>query len=380
MRCIFGHPYEEAPALEDVRHATCIVVEQVLSKPITLKEGYVTSLINKLMERSYLDDHEPAVRKYAEDITPRIDKNVYTYLVNTYIKKIEPNAHDWNLRLVTNRAIWFLRKFLKIVGCGIYSAEQWHNIVMQYPETLCLIFAKSSDLFKEIGQKAQNSIIVHLIDNLDTRPSGLSDLEYLYEGKVLNDRQRDIFKEAIKKSKMEILKESGLKTSTCFDKIIEALEYHDWYTQNPAIQLILRNRVKNFGTLNTNQAEILGRNILQAADGDAKVAIRFLDLWVEEPNVWPNAMLRGALLECFLDDDYRFRLKTQHLGKIMHILSNYNEKDEIINFLYKKIKDSEPKRLIFKQEVNDSLEILNKYPEAVLITEYLQNFSQQLSS
>ncbi len=64
----------------------------------------------------------------------------------------------------------------------------------------------------------------------------------------------------------------------------------------------------------------------------------------------------------------------------MHILSNYNEKDEIINFLYKKIKDSEPKRLIFKQEVNDSLEILNKYPEAVLITEYLQNFSQQLSS
>ena len=207
---------------------------------------------------------------------------------------------------------------------------------MQYPETLCLIFAKSSDLFKEIGQKAQNSIIVHLIDNLDTRPSGLSNLEYLYEGKVLNDRQKDIFKEAIKKSKMEILKASGLKTSTCFDKIIEALESHDWYTQNPAIQLILRNRVKNFGILNTNQAEILGRNILQVADGDAKIAIRFLDLWIEEPNVWPNAMLRGALLECFLDDDYRFRLKTQHLGKIMHILSNYNEKDEIINFLTKK--------------------------------------------
>ena len=90
MRCIFGHPYEEAPSLEDVRHATCIVVEQVLSKPITLKEGYVTSLINKLMERSYLDDHEPAVRKHAEDITPRIDKNVYTYLVNTYIKKLNP--------------------------------------------------------------------------------------------------------------------------------------------------------------------------------------------------------------------------------------------------------------------------------------------------
>ena len=87
-----------------------------------------------------------------------------------------------------------------------------------------------------------------------------------------------------------------------------------------------------------------------------------------------NAILRGALLECFLDEDYRFRLKTKYLDKIMHILSNHNEKDEIIDFLYMKIKDSEPKRLIFRGEVNDSLEILNKYPEAVLITEYLKEF------
>ena len=39
MRCIFGHPYEEAPTEEEVRHAACTVVENVLSKPTTLKEG-----------------------------------------------------------------------------------------------------------------------------------------------------------------------------------------------------------------------------------------------------------------------------------------------------------------------------------------------------
>ena len=379
MRCIFGHPYEEAPSLEDVRHAACTVVEQVLSKPTTLKKGYVSSLINKLMEKPYLDDYEPAVRKHAEDITPRIDKNVYTYLVETYLKKIEPNVHDFNLELLINRAIWFLHKFLKIVGCRIYSAEQWHNLVMQYPKTLCLILAKNSNLFKEIGQKAQDSIIGYLIDDSDTRPSGLGDLECLYEGKVLTNRQKAIFEKAIEKSKMETLKASGLKTSTCFDKIIEALESHNWYTQNTAMKLIIKNGVENFGTLNTNQAEILGRNILQVADGKERVAIQFLDGQIGEPNFWSNDILRGALLECFLDDDYKFRLKTKHLNKIMRILSNHDEKDELINFLYTKVKDSDPKRLIFKQEVNDSLEILNKYPEAVLITEYLQNFSQQLS-
>ena len=138
--------------------------------------------------------------------------------------------------------------------------------------------------------------------------------------------------------------------------------------------IIQKNGVNNLGTLNTNQAEILGRNILQVADGEARAAIRFLDLWTERPKFWPNAILRGALLECFLDEDYRFRLKTKYLDKIMHILSNHNEKDEMINFLYTKIKNSKPKKLISKQDVNDSLEILNKYPEAVLITEYLKEF------
>ena len=46
----------------------------------------------------------------------------------------------------------------------------------------------------------------------------------------------------------------------------------------------------------------------------------------------------------------------------------------MINFLYTKIKNSKPKKLISKQDVNDSLEILNKYPEAVLIAEYLKEF------
>lgn len=378
MRCVFGHPYEEAPTEEEVRHAACTVVENVLSKPTTLKEGYVSSLIKNLMESSYLDNYEPAVSKHAESITPKLDKNVYGYLVEQYIKQVEPDADDWSLKLFTDRATWFLRKFLELVGCSIYSADKWHNLVIQYPQILCLILAKHPGLFKEIGQRAQDSIVSHLIDNSNIRPSGLNDLEYLYDDNVLNDRQKDRFQEAIEKSGMETLIASGLKTSTCFDRIIKALESLHFYTQNSAMQLIMQNGEKNLGNLDADQAGKLGRNILQTAEGNsdslyARDAVDFLDQWIGEPNAWPDDMLRGALLECFLDDDYKFRLKIRRLNKIMCILSKHKEKDELIKFLHEKLKDSEPKKSFYQEDIEKPLEILSNYPEAALITKCLKN-------
>ena len=380
MRCIFGHPYEEAPTVEEVIHAACTVVENVLSKPTTLKEGYVSWLIKNLMENpTFLDNYEPAVSKHAEDITPKLDKDVYDYLVEQYIKQIEPNADDWSLKLFTDRATWFLRKFLELVGCSIYSADKWHNLIIEYPQILCLILAKHPGLFKEIGQRAQDSIVAYLIDNSKIRPSGLSDLEYLYDDNALNDRQKDRFQEVIEKSGMETLIASGLKTSTCFDRIIKALKSLDWDIQNPAMELIMQNGGKNLGNLDADQAEKLGRNILQTAEGNsdsryARAAVDFLDQWIGEPNAWPDDMLRGALLECFLDDDYKFRLKIRRFNKIMCILSKHKKKDELINFLHEKLKDSEPKKSFYQEDIEKPLEILSNYPEAALITKCLKNY------
>ncbi len=373
MRCIFGHPYEEAPSEEEVGHAACTVVENVLSKPTTLKEGYVSSLIENLMKSSYLDNHEPTVSRYVESITPKLDKDVYGYFVEKYMKEIEPVATDVSLELLTNRATWFLRRFLELVGCGIFNVEQWHNLVIKHPQILCLILANRPELFKEIGQRAQDSIVARLIGSSNI-PSGLSDLECLYDADALNDRQKDRFQEAIGKTRIETLMASGLQISTCFDKIIEDLKSRDWYTQNPAMQLIMQNGENNLGNLEADQAEILGRNILQAANGDSNYAIRFLDWWIAEPDAWPDDMLRGALLECFLDDDYKFRLKIERLDKIMRILSKHEKKDELINFLHIKLKNSEAKRPFFSQDIEKTLEILINYPEAALITECLENY------
>ena len=140
----------------------------------------------------------------------------------------------------------------------------------------------------------------------------------------------------------------------------------------------MQNGEKNLGNLDADQAEKLGRNILHIAEGIsdsyyAFEAVHFLDQWIGEPNAWPDDMLRGALLECFLDDDYKFRLKIRRLNKIMCILSKHKKKDELINFLHEKLKDSEPKKSFFQDDIEKPLEILSNYPEAALIIKCLKN-------
>src|SRR5271166_2455611 len=46
MRCVYGHPYEQAPLPEQVSHAAAMVVEHLLSQPVRLRHGYASALLN----------------------------------------------------------------------------------------------------------------------------------------------------------------------------------------------------------------------------------------------------------------------------------------------------------------------------------------------
>lgn len=69
-------------------------------------------------------------------------------------------------------------------------------------------------------------------------------------------------------------KEYYFKTDNAVGVVVEKLRSHDWYTQNPAI-----NEVGNlqFDQASANDLFVLGRNIYQAAEGNARDARRFID-------------------------------------------------------------------------------------------------------
>jgi len=90
LRCLYGHPYESAPSDLELLSAAEVVVGNVLSKPTTLKHGFVDKVVEQLFDdTNFLEHSKPAVTSFASDLTDKIDTDVYRYLVEKYAPKID---------------------------------------------------------------------------------------------------------------------------------------------------------------------------------------------------------------------------------------------------------------------------------------------------
>jgi predicted nucleic acid-binding protein len=104
------------------------------------------------------------------------------------------------------------------------------------------------------------------------------------------------------------------------NEIIRALRSQNWYTQNPAIEKIKEIRQDVF---KPSQWFVLGRNIYQAACGNAQKALEFLkNLDIELarlPDDTANHLLSGMVFEVYFNRDGNFRStpKASHIEQIL---------------------------------------------------------------
>ncbi len=109
------------------------------------------------------------------------------------------------------------------------------------------------------------------------------------------------------------------------NEIIRALRSSNWYTQNPAIQRIKEIRSENFPPA---QWFVLGRNIYQAACGNAQKALEFIRNLDIELSRFPDEtavhLLSGMVFEIYFDRDGKFRRrpKSAHIEQLMREVAN----------------------------------------------------------
>ena len=367
MRCLYGHPYEEAPSQEQVSHAAAVVVENVLSKPVKLRHGFAKQLLKSLLEdRSYLDDQQTAVKAFTKDILTRIDESIHDWLLDNYWEELEKLSDDSSMAIFFRRGKWFCRTVLKEVGVDVFSYEDWHDRASKFPKTLMRV-CSITDIFKGIGKRAQDSLVGSILTESDTRASVLTHLERLNNDGMLSRRQRERFIEHLSKMKSSSLRSAGLSTKTCYDKIIGAMESHDWYVQNPAIDLVVSNGSEQAAELNEDQQVNLGRNILQAGEGTAGSANVFLENIAQDGKSWPFDIVRGIALESFTNEKNEIRFKNRHMDKVLSALAHLNtvQQKQIIAQIAASVDSGNPKRSWMDQDDFDNvIDPLKAYPWA----------------
>lgn len=127
-------------------------------------------------------------------------------------------------------------------------------------------------------------------------------------------------------SSMAIQDNSFESSGDPVDQIIEGLKSHDFYVQGPAVDKLSRIPISLF---DDNKLFILGRNILQAADGGEFKSIEIiksLRSWLTKYTIkGENHVLNGILFEIYFDSkgDFRkYRFKSQYLDDVFKLESN----------------------------------------------------------
>ena len=374
MRCIYGHPYEEAPSPEKVIDAAAAVVELVLSKSVKLRHGYGKQLLRDLLEDgNYLDDHEPAVVEFAGIILPRLDEGIYVWLVDEYCKELEKVSGDPSMGVFSRRGMWFCRAMLVDVGVEVFTHDEWHERSVRFPKTLMGV-CSIAETFEGIGKRAQDSLVGSILDESGTRASVLTHLERLNNEGALSERQQERFAQGVSGLKTGQVLTSGLSTKTSYAKLIGAMKSHNWYTQNPAIDLVMANGPDQAAELTEEQQVDLGRNILQAGEGTAASAVGFLEELPQQATGWPFGIIRGIALESFTNENDEIRLKNYKLDFVLSALvhSNIVRRDELIAEIAASVAAGTPKRQIRQEDYDQVMGLLNDYGWAAPLAKALK--------
>jgi len=382
MRCLYGHPYEEAPSQEQVSHAAAVVVEHVLSKPVKLRHGFGKQLLKSLLEeRSFLDDQQTAVEAFAKDILPRLDESIHGWLLDNYWGELEKISGDSSMSVFSRRGIWFSRTMLLEVGVDVFSNDDWHDKTCKFPKVLMRVCGIAG-VFKEIGKRAQDSLVGLILTESSTRASVLTHLERLNNSGALTKRQRERFVEHVSEMEIGAIRSAGLSTLTCYGKLIDAMKSHNWYVQNPAIDLVVSNGPDQAAELNEEQQLDLGRNILQCAEGTEKSACKFLEELSKDGASWPFDVVRGIALESFTNEDNQIRFKDRHLGRVLSALGHLKPRlrKQLIADIVASVDAGTPKDWTDQDDFESAIAMLKGYAWAAPLEKSLKTKAASLQA
>lgn len=374
LRNIYGHPYQEAPSKEKVMDAAATVVQHVLSKTVRLRQGFGKQMLEALLaDRNYLDDYEPTVMTFAKTIVQRLDESIHAWLLDEYWKELERMSDDSSMGVFVRRGMWFCRTLLLEVDVATFTHDDWHNRCTQFPKTM-IGMCSNADIFEKIGERAQDSLVGLILEESETRASVLLNLEKLNDEDALSCRQQERFIGAVSDFPTSTILASGLSTKTCYTRLIDALESHNWYTQNPAVDMIAMNGPDQAIKLTNEQQVNLGRNILQAAEGTAARAVEFLAKLASDTTQWPVGVVRGIALESFVNESDQVRIKARNLNYVLSMLAKLSsiQRDEIMGQIEASVNAGTVKYWSYTDEVGGVICSLHAHEWSVPLAKALE--------
>lgn len=358
QRCIYGHPYEQAPLPAQLHAAAGIVVEYVLGRPTKLRHGYLSRQVELICKNStYLDDHYPAVENCAQIVHQRSSTDIHLWFLQKLWQELAPVVNDPAMAVFFRRVVWFTTAFLRRCDAPFFAGWDAVNDLTRYPflsHTLAAI-----DLFPRVTQHAQDIVVGNLLGWAQSQAIAAKAVQDLHDAGVLSLRQVERFNASLQAIPPHVLASVGIHPRYYHGWIVQQLRSYNWYSQSPAIDVVRTLGPSGIGKLDAAQQFAIGNNVLQAADGSSNAAASLISDIGSGRTFWPEAFVEGLLAECVVNDANQHRFKTTCSDQAMLCIRSVEPaaRAGVVNRIVARLQTSKPKYPVL--DANDRAEIVS---------------------
>ena len=341
QRCIFAHPYEIEPDIDDVKYILNQIVKISLGKELLFNKSYISELCNNIAEKPFfLPKNGVQVRDYANKTISRVPENLYPFFFKTLLSKIGTIKDD---------------------DTKVYEITKLRNFIVElFSRTNVDLNSTDFGLEKRAADFPFESFIGYVhIDTWEKIPYRIKEMLIAFMEGLTNSTQLEFIKlttsALVKRAILEdefkerfFVKLNSLPIETSiwhysetlakYNRIISDMKTFSYDIQNPVIDVLKTDQAIDFlKSLDFEQRFEIGRVLVYAANNSHYKSQNFIPSILSENSEYQDEIKAGIAFGYIFSANNSFRYRIYDLIKTINILNEIDE--SICNTTYEKMID-----------------------------------------
>ncbi|MDP3451811.1 MAG: hypothetical protein Q8R90_02555, partial [Bacteroidales bacterium] len=269
QRCLFAHPYNLKPEVDEVKHILGQAARITLCKELQFNKTYLTDLAENISSKPFfLPTEIEQVRNYAKRTISRTPLNLHPFLFKTLLFKVGQLSQSEEKFSELRKLRYFLVELLINTTLPLDNAD-WslENRVTNFPYE-CFIGFVHKDTWTLLPDRIKEMLIAYLEGETDN--TKLIALKAIAGYIVQNNSLEEGFKNRYHKKLNGLSFDTSIyyygSNKAIFKRICDDLESNQYEQQNPVIDFLRKDRaIELINGLDKSKQIYLGRLLKSAA-------------------------------------------------------------------------------------------------------------------
>lgn len=245
QRCLFAHPYNLNPEVDEVKHILGQAARITLCKELYFNKAYLTDLAENISSKPFfLPTEIEQVRNYAKRTISRTPQNLHPFFFKTLLYKVGQLSQDEEKLSELRKLRYFLVELFTTTKLPLDNAE-WslENRVTKFPYD-CFVGFVHHDIWSLLPDRIKEMLISYLEGENDS--SKLIALKSIASYIVQNDAFEESFKSRYHKKLNGLGFETAINyygdAKSKYQRIWNDLKSYQYELQNPVIDFLRKEK------------------------------------------------------------------------------------------------------------------------------------------